>query len=91
MSELRSWAEIGAMLDPPVSGSVARKIGERALRKLRAALEREGVTVEVIRAYFHLRDSTAGAYHDNIAALTPPVAPTRDDADPKSVQSLRRL
>ena len=84
-----SWAEIGAMMDPPISASVARKIGNRAIRKLKRALVAQGITEEVFATYMHMKDEARTARDFNSAVL-PVATVTKDDADPKPHRSLRR-
>jgi 5,10-methenyltetrahydromethanopterin hydrogenase len=82
-----SWADIGATLG--ISKKVAQKIGERALRKLKAALEREGIDRSTFLAYMHLKDSTDAIHYENLAAIIPPGELSLDASDPKPWTKLR--
>lgn len=78
---MMSWAEIGRVLG--ISKKVAQRTGERALEKLRTALEAQGITAEVFMAYLHMKDHSDTIRHENFAAILPDAEPTTDDSDPK--------
>ena len=87
-AEMMSWAEIGRQLG--ISKKVAQRTGERAMAKLRAALEEQGITREVFLAYLYLKEHSACQLQDNLAAILPMAAPTTDDTDPKPWTKLRK-
>lgn len=86
-STLMSWADIGLTLG--ISKKTAQRIGERALRKLKAALEREGIDRGTFLYYMHLKDSSDSNHYENLAAMLPAGAPNIDDSDPKPWTKLR--
>ena len=80
-----------AAITSPISASVARKIGERALRKLHRALIANGITEDVIRDYFRMKDRREIENRDNLAAILPSPTRTRDDASNHGIQRSRYL
>lgn len=87
-AEMMSWAEIGRIMG--ISKKVAQRTGERAMAKLRAALEAEGITKEVFLAYLYMKEHSDCALQDNLAALLPMATTTTDDTDPKPWTKLRK-
>ena len=86
-ADLMSWAEIGRTLG--ISKKCAQRTGERALLKLRAALEEAGITKEVFVAYLRMKERIDTMSQANLAALVPAGEPAHDDQDPKPWTKLR--
>jgi len=96
-----SWSLVAAVYNlevaagmrpgPYITHTQARAIGIRAMRNLRAQLARAGLTAAELDAYLRMRDATAVRSHENLGALLPARAATRDDADPDARRSLRKV
>ena len=84
---IMSWADIGTILG--ISKKTAQKTGERALRKLRAALAREGIDKDTFLCYMHMKDATESIHYENLAAIVPAGEYNVDEADPKPWTKLR--
>lgn len=76
---------------PFITARECRNLVRTAVRKMIRELARQGVDRHVVEAYFRLHDESTARNHANLAALLPPPAMTRDDADPSPVRSLRRV
>lgn len=76
-SDLMPWPEVARRLG--VSTRTARRLCETALTKLRMALEADGVTEDVVAAYFRERDRTRVLNTANLAALLTDVEPPVED------------
>lgn len=80
---------MGVRPGPMVTARDARRMATTAIRKMRRELVRQGVDATVVRELFRMRADTVALNHANLAALLPPPARVRDDADPRRDRSLR--
>ena len=89
---LRSWDEVGALCDPPISGTRARELGEAALLKMRTRLLELGVDVDFLHAIDRERDraiaASVEANRDEVAGVTAHAQRLHDDTDPTRHDSL---